>query len=251
MMLRGAIVLIALLVSDSALAQSTTARPAANGRPAPLRTPDGRPDLQGVWHIATATPLERPAEFADRPFLTEEEAAAWLTKTRNLDRREQDPARDLDREENEFWVERPTRMAQVNGRIMASLVVDPADGKVPRAVNAAPVAPVATNEIRNVADNPEDRHPGERCLGDWAGPPMVGGAVGSNAYLQIVQTPGYVVLYSELSTNTARIVPLGRREHTRGDMRFWRGDSVGWWEGETLVIDSINFTIGAALINDN
>jgi hypothetical protein len=191
MLLRGAIVLVALLVSNPALAQSTPARPAAYARIAPPRTPDGRPDLQGVWHTATATPLERPAEFADRPFLTEEEAAAWvanLTKTRNLDRREQDAARDLDREENDFWVERPTRMSQVNGRIMSSLVMDPADGKVPRAT-------LQTNEIRNVADNPEDRHPGERCLGDWAGPPMVGGADGSNAYLQIVQTPGYVVLY--------------------------------------------------------
>jgi hypothetical protein len=75
---------------------------------------------------------------------------------------------------------------------------------------------------------------------------MVGGATGGNPYLQVVQTAAYIVLYAE-PANTARIVPLGKREHQPGHLRLWRGDSVGWWEGDTLVVESTNFKSGTNL----
>jgi hypothetical protein len=102
-------------------------------------------------------------------------------------------------------------MAAVDGQVMTSLVVDPPNGRVPLLPHTSKAPPPDPNR----ADNPEDRNPGERCLGHPAGPPMVGGATGGNPCLQVVQTPGYVVLYS-----------------------------VGWWEGDTLVVESTNFESG-------
>jgi hypothetical protein len=125
---------------------------------------------------------------------------------------------------------------------MTSLVVDPPTGRVPtlpemtkaRQANATPRA-----------DNFKERHFNERCLVHPAGPPMVGGG-GLNPYLQIMQTRGYVMLYAEVA-NTARIIPTGKREHVPGHMHQWRGDSVGWWEGDTFVVETVNFRTGATL----
>ena len=248
MLLRRALIVLvlSLLTTQGAIAQTPTERPVANGGAVAPRTPDGRPDLQGVWHYATATPLERFPEFADRAFITEEEAVAWLAKqlaTRNNDlRNKENPANDLGREVNEFWWERPAQMARVDGRVLTSLVVDPPNGRVPLLPQTSKAPPPDPNR----ADNPEDRNPGERCLVHPAGPPMVGGSTGGNPYLQVVQTPGHIVLYAE-PANTARIVPLGKREHQPGHLRQWRGDSVGWWEGDTLVVESTNFKSGTNL----
>jgi hypothetical protein len=237
---------LTLLASQAAFAQSTRDRSAASRDPVTSKTSDRRPDLQGVWHYATATPLERPAEFADRPFISEEEAAAWVAKQLadiSSDVRNKNPAADLARGNNDFWWERPTQMARVDGGVMTALVVDPPNGRVPRLTETAKGPPPDPNR----ADNPEERSPSERCLVHPAGPPMVGGRLDSNPYLQIVQTPGYVMLYAELA-NTARVIPIGKRDHIPGHMRQWRGDSVGWWEGETLVVETVNFTMGANLL---
>jgi hypothetical protein len=126
MLLRRALMPLALspLATQDVLAQLPTERPAANGGAVTPGTPDGRPDLQGGWHYATATPLERPAEFADKPFLTDAEAAAWVAKlleTRSGDIRDPSPVNDLGRETNEFWQER-TEVARINGRFATSLI---------------------------------------------------------------------------------------------------------------------------------
>jgi len=187
MLLRGALVVLglSLLASQGALAQRTAERRPANGGGITARTPDGHPDLQGVWSYATATPLQRFPEFADRPFISDEEAARWVAnmpETRSADIRNSDPMTDLARENNQFWWERPTQMAKVDGRVMTSLVVDPPNGRVPILPNVVKGPPADPNR----ADNPEDRSPGERCLVHPAGPPMVGGSP-VPAYLQIVQ----------------------------------------------------------------
>ena len=234
MLPRGALIVLAVSLLQDAIAQPPTERPGANGAAVAPRTAYGRPDLEGVWHYATATPLQRREEFVDRPFITDAEAAQWvatMVESGSNDKRDKNPEADLGREGNEFWRERPEHMAKINGRVMTSLVVDPPIGRVPtlpeitkaRQANATPRA-----------DNFEERNLTERCLVHPAGPPMVGGG-GLNPYLQIVQTRGYVMLYAE-AANTARIIPTGKREHVPGDMRQWRGDSVGWWEGDAFVV---------------
>jgi len=127
MRLRGALVVVGLLffAAQPALTQSVSERPAPTGRATPPRTPDGHPDLQGVWNYSTATPLQRFEEFADFPFITDEEAERWVAKmleTRSADIRNPNPAADLARENNQFWFEQPTQMAKINGRVMTSLI---------------------------------------------------------------------------------------------------------------------------------
>jgi hypothetical protein len=198
----------------------------------------------GVWNYATATPLQRFPEFADRPFISDEEAAAWVAQqleARSADIRNTNPTADLARENNEFWFEQPTQMAKINDRVMTSLIVDPPNGRVP----LAPDSPKPPPRNVSLADNPEERLLNERCLIHAAGPPMVGGGPGA-AYLQIVQTSDYVMLYAE-AANRARIIPTVKREHLQGDICQWRGDSVGWWEGDTFVVESVNFRVGPNL----
>ena len=234
------VLVLSLLATQGAIAQAPTERSAGNGGAVTPRTPDGRPDLQGVWSYATATPLQRFDEFSGRPFITDEEAARWVAnmlETRSADiRNKNNPSADLAREANQFWFEQPTQMAKINGRVVTSLVVDPPNGRVPILPDVAKGPPP---NLR--ADHPEERMLSERCLVHPAGPPMVGG--GPGAYLQIVETPDHVMLYAELA-NSARIIPTRKREHLPTDMRQWRGDSVGWWEGDTFVVETVNFRTG-------
>ena len=197
----------------------------------PPRAPDGHPDLQGVWDFRTITPLERPGELGGKQVLTDEEAARAEAKAAedSIDRapREGDPGT-----YNQFWFDRGTRV--VSGK-RSSLIVDPPDGRIP------PLTP--EGQKRKAAGRqplpagPEDRNVAERCiLGFNAGPPMEPRAYNNN--LQLFQTPGYVVILNEM-VHDARIVPMDGRPH--GTVRQWTGDSRGRWEGETLVIDTMNF----------
>src|SRR5215213_3714324 len=245
MLLRALVVVgLSLLASQGALAQRTAVRRPGNSGAITARTPDGHPDLQGVWSYATATPLQRFEEFANRSFISDAEAARWVAnmlETRSADIRNKNPVADLARENNQFWFEQPTQMAKVDGRVMTSLVVDPPNGRVPVLPDVAKGPPPNLNR----ADNPEERMLNERCLVHPAGPPMVGGSP-VPAYLQIVQTPEYVMLYAEVA-NSARIIPTRKREHLPEEMRQWRGDSVGAWEGDTFVVQTVNFRTGANL----
>lgn len=238
-----------LLMPLSAAGQDPSAAPASAF--AVPRTPDGQPDLQGVWDYRSITPLERPKELGTKAFFTAEEAAAF-EKDENLRQN-----RDLIDPEvgglnypaggvipyNEFWYDRGDKLSGLR----TSLIVDPPDGRLPpwtpegqkradrRAIERR------DDQLGNPkADTWEDRPLQERCiLGLNTGPPMTPGAYNNN--VQLVQTPDHVVLLNEM-VHSARIVPLDGRPH--GTIRQWKGDSRGRWEGDTLVVDTINFKSG-------
>src|SRR2546423_10702234 len=203
---------------------------AQSKKSAVARTADGRPDLQATWDFAQLTPFERPSEFADKNSVTDEEAEEFAQKrieTADKDRRDGGAAADVERAYNDFWWDFGRRIAR-----QPSLVVDPPDGRVP------PLVPAAQKRIadrRGHFDNPEERPLAERCiLGFNSGPPMVPSAYNNN--VQIVQTRDHVMILNEM-IHSARIVDLNGRPHAPKDMRFLTGDSVGRWDGDTLVVD--------------
>jgi hypothetical protein len=212
-----------------------------------LRTPDGRPDLQGMWLNDTATPLERPREFAGKASLTEDEAREYEQRYQ-LDRTAAasrvDPAFELD-VAGDLDTYEPGRL--LPGR-RTSQITDPADGRVPALTPEAQQRLNARNEHLKVhyADNPEDFPNTERCLlmANASAPPML--PVYYNNNLQIVQTTDYVMILSEM-IHDARIIPLGRRSHLPGHIGQWKGDSIGQWEGDTLVVETTNFTTKTTL----
>jgi hypothetical protein len=207
----------------------------------PPRTADGRPDLEGVWINSTLTPLERPAEFAGKEFLTEQEAADYvkrLLQQVNTDRRDGGAQVDVGRSYNEFWRDRGN---DVVADRRTSLISDPPDGRVP------PLTPEAQKRVEETrtwmrehsTDGPEGRSLAERCI-SWttAGPPMLPGPYNND--FQIFQAPGYVVILNEM-IHDARTIPLDGRPHASQNIREWLGDSRGHWEGNTLVVDTTNF----------
>ena len=205
------------------------------------RTPDGQPDLQGIWSNATITPLERPKELAGKQFFTEQEAGEYekrILQESNKDRRDGDREADVGRAYNDAWWDRGTRVVPTR---RTSMVVDPADGRVPALTPAAQQREAARIEaLRRPARGPEDRGLPERCI-QWptAGPPMLPSAYNNN--YQILQTPGYVVILIEM-IHDVRIIPLDGRPHLASNIRQWLGDSRGHWEGDELVVDTTNFT---------
>jgi len=204
----------------------------------------GQPDLQGVWNFSTLTPLERPAEFAGREFLTDAEAKAYEERTiarNNRDNREQAADADVASAYNEFWWDRGIHAARVHGKVRTSLIVDPPDGRLPPLTPEGQARATARAEARRLhpADGPEDRSLGERCLLFNAGPPMLSGPY--NNYVQIFQTRDHVVINNEM-IHDARVVPLDGRPHVPSAVRLLLGDSRGRWEGDTLVVETTNFT---------
>ena len=208
----------------------------------PLRTPDGKPDLQGTWSFATVTPMERPANLAGKEFFTEQEAAAYekeVVERNNKDRRDGPAESDVGRAYNDFWWDSGTKVVKTR---RTSLVIDPKDGKIPPMVPAARErqqerqAAVRGHEF----DGPENRPLPERCLIlQGAGPPITPTAYNNN--VQITQGVGYVALLIEMG-HEARIIPTDGRPHLPPDVRLWKGDSRGHWEGDTLVVETTNFS---------
>ncbi|HET9217026.1 MAG TPA: hypothetical protein VFR18_08610 [Terriglobia bacterium] len=204
------------------------------------RTNDDPPDLQGIWSNATLTPLERPPELAGKPFFTPDEAAAFEKQMRernNGDRRDANAAADLAVGYNDFWWDRGTRVVST---LRTSLIVDPPDGRIPPLTPDAQKRAAARAEARRLhpADGPEDLSLADRCIAR-PGPPML--PAGYNNNHQIVQTADYVVIFSEMM-HDARIIPLTARSRLPGNVRQMFGNSLGHWEGETLVIETTNFT---------
>jgi len=274
-------VAISWFVSASVGAQAR--RPAGPATPAAanVRTSDGHPDFQGVYEIATITPLERPAQFGTRANLTREEAAAMelyeaQRQVKNdaplsADRGAPPVGGDTSTPKsylevlerfgggavggyNNFWLAGGTKVITVNGEKRASIVVDPPDGRIPpmkpearRRQAALLVDPSASeasaaNGRPGAFDGPELRPLAERCLlgfGSTSGPPTLPNYFYNNLK-QIVQTPATIMILVEM-VHDVRIIRMNA-EHLPATVRKWMGDSVGHWEGDTLVVDTTNFT---------
>ncbi len=243
------------------------ARPAVGQAPPPAapvkpwtlqRTPEGHPDLQGNWTNGTITPIQRPSGQA-RALTKEQVAALEKIRADTIERlaRPSDPNRVAPPKGgdgsvgaagmvggyNYFWIDAGDRVATVNGETRSSLVIDPPNGRLP-AYTPAALARLGAWQKRNKQfgeyDNPENRPLAERCLmsfGSNAGPPMLPNYFYNNNYT-IVQTRDHVMILSEM-VHDVRIIPLGG-ERLPKQIRPWMGQSIGRWEGDTLVVETTN-----------
>jgi len=243
-------------IPAAAQAQSSPAA-IAKGYKAP-RNHWGQPDLSGAWTNATITPFERDAKLGDRLVLTPEEAAAAEGANAKLNEdgaKPTDPKlkvtdlpyecgrgfKGVDCGYNNFWVDPGTKIIRMNGEARASVIVEPRNGRMPPLTPAAMKAIQARfgNARMGNFDGPERRPLGERCImsfGSSAGPPMLPSLYNNN--YAIMQTPDTVMIQVEMVHDT-RLIRLNA-EHDKSGVRKWMGDSVGHWEGETLVVDTIN-----------
>jgi hypothetical protein len=213
----------------------------------PPRTADGQPHLRGVWSNASIIPLERPKELEGKQFLTPEEAIAYEAKVLGRTSREGPLAPGQVGTYNDFWWDADSKRAPNSH---TSIIVDPPDGRVPPLTAEAQERLDADRAYarEHSADGPEDRPLYERCIVfPMTGPPMLPSFYDNHQYgpltslYQIVQIPGYVVVLTEI-LHDARFIPLDGRPHLPPTVRQWMGDPRGHWEGNTLVVDSTNFT---------
>jgi hypothetical protein len=216
------------------LALSVAAGSVSAQKKTSLLTPWGEPDLQGTWTNATITPLERPSSLAGKAFLTAEEAAA-MEKRAAVQRENANaqPPRPGDvGTYNDFWTDSGTKVV---GSRQTSLVVDPPDGRVP-------LRPEAERRRDDYAAHETDSYefmsPWDRCI--TRGIPGGFFPAGYNNAYQIVQARGFVVIHYEM-IHAARIIPTNGRPHLPSHIGLWDGDSVGHWEGNTLVVDITNY----------
>ncbi len=238
------------------------------------RTADGRPNFNGTYDVSTLTPTERPKEFGDKFWITREEADA-LVAARDLARldnvKDSDPNRKAPPKGgdgnyaygaggvggyNVEWVDPGKDAFEVDGRIRSSILNDPPDGRYPKMTEAGIAKVMAARKMRQPNtgtawwlamegpgpyDGPESRPVSDRCLagfGSTGGPPMLPTLY--NNFKRIVQTPDHVMILIEM-VHDARIVRMNS-DHVSEDIRKWMGDSIGWWEWDTLVVDTTNFT---------
>jgi hypothetical protein len=230
-----------LLASVGALAVASAVSLGGQARPPGTSASH---DLEGIWNFATLTPFERPAALAGQEFFTEEQAAKFAADTignNDRDRRDGGAAVDAARGVGDYWFDRGTRVATLDGRKRTSWVIDPPDGRVPPLTPEAraQAAARAADAREHPADGPENRSLQERCLAFNAGPPIALGPY--NNYVRIFQMPGSVIVLTEM-IHDARIIPTDGRPHLPPNVRQWLGDSRGRWEGNTLVVDTTNFT---------
>ncbi len=216
------------------------------------RTPDGQPDLQGVWLVHTATPLERPKALEGRARLTDEEVAEFRRRAARLfgtgdsdfavgDGVFQAVLTNPERYTNPNSTHGATDMIDLEFDNRTSLIVDPQDGRIPAPTPEGRDRQVATNAAFRRPSVPADVGNALRCL-SW-GVPRLGGRYGSGdmSYYQIFQSPGHVVLFMETG-HEARIIPLDGRAPLSPAIRQWNGESRGRWEGDTLVVETTNFS---------
>lgn len=250
---------VAALVLSVAAAAAPTAqarKAPAVANPAPWkapRTPDGRPDLQGVWLSNTATPVERPAALAGKALLTDEELARIKARAAEIfgpggsDFAAGDAVFLAALGNGPETFKTPTathgsiEMIERSFDHHTSLVTDPPDGRIPPLTSDAVRRRAARAAAARAPDGPEDYDSAFRCIA-WE-TPRLGGRYGEGdlGYYQIVQTRDYVVLYMETG-HEARMIPLDGRPHLPAGIGQWNGDSRGHWEGDTLVVDTTNFS---------
>jgi hypothetical protein len=246
------------------------------------RMSSGRPDLSGTYDAATLTPLERPPELADKPFLTLEEARELAEQERELAERASE-ASDADRAApteggaavvgfeanpeagerfgagnvggyNWFWVDRGNEAFAIDGQFPTSIIIDPPNGRMP------PMTPAAMRQMMErfsaflrpndgtawwlendgpgPYDGPESLAMSERCMLGFTGAAPTLPSLYNN-FKRIVQTGDHVMILIEM-VHDARVVRMDS-QHPPADQRFWLGDSIGWWDGDTLVVDTTNF----------
>jgi hypothetical protein len=203
------------------------------------RTSDGQPNLQGYWTNNSVVPLERPAQFADRAELTEQEARDFQAKAVQPEETEAGTDADVHYQLTDFGLDISQNTVVFNRR--TSLIVDPPNGRMPPAkpeVVAAGKERAAYNR-EHAFDGPETRPLGERCILWPHQLPIV--PVGYNSNLEIFQSPGYVIIVTEMLPDP-RIVPLDGRPHLPSSLKQWVGDSRGRWDGDTLIVETTNFT---------
>jgi hypothetical protein len=202
--------------------------------PAP-RTPWGHPDLQGTWDYRTITPLERPKEFGTREFYTDDEVKALESRAgRRMDGPPEEIRPGLTHAQ--YWTD-PGRFLTDSRR--TSLIVEPPDGRIPALTpegNARLAR--APNRAANVNESWLDRGNQERCI--TYGLPSASLPTLYNNNIQIVQTPDTAVIVHEM-IHEARVVPLDGRPRLSKAITGWIGSSRGWWEGDTLVVETTNF----------
>ncbi|MDT8429040.1 MAG: hypothetical protein RQ757_09785 [Pseudomonadales bacterium] len=237
---------LAAAVAGSLALQASAAN--NDGYVAP-RTEWGHPEIRGVWNFSSNTPMERPREYADHEFLTPEDVIA-------RDRRAAELAEAGDGQSaqggvggyNQFWVEGLPQ----DLNLRTSIIIDPPNGRLPPRVEGAPIAfgglgPDTTGErpVRFTVggigkDGPEDRGLSERCLlGFNSVPPFLPSMYNNN--VQLFQNKDHVVIFNEM-IHEARIVPIDDRPRLPEEVSQWTGDSRGYWDGETLVVETTNFT---------
>src|SRR5437762_3064933 len=243
------------LVAVLVFAVSPAAGQARKGTWTPPRTPDGQPDLQGVWTNNTLTPLQRPKELGSKEFYTEAELAEIQKQqherlNRDYDEGEGEPPanhsgvpgaapENVHYDHAQFGLDWLQSTVAWNRR--TSLIVGP-EGNIPPLTAEARkrLAEKEAKEKGHEFDSAEHRPLGARCLvRDNVGPPLLPTRYNSN--LQIVQGSGYVAIETE-EIHDVRLIPLDGRPHLPKNIRQWLGDSVGHWEGNTLVVDTTNFT---------
>ena len=216
------------------------------------RTAFGHPDLQGVWANNNATPLQRPEILGNREHLSSEELASIQARaeelfaldagdaafgdsvfTAALSEAETFSSRDTQTGNyNQFW------MVERDWDTRTSLIIDPPNGRIPERSSAAKMrSATASQKRQRHAIWTDDRSLGERCVS--FGSPRLG--AGYNSYYQVFQTPDHVVLLMEMA-HDARIIPLDSRSHLDEDVRQWLGDSRGYWDGDTLVVETKNYS---------
>lgn len=247
----------AVLFSALLVFAAVYAEPSGRSTYEPARNAQGHPDLQGTWDFRTLTPLERPAELANKAvFSSRDEEEAYRKKAIELSDVDiqRDAMGDLDVEGayNSWWMDYGT---ELNEDRRTSLIVDPPHGRLP-ALTAEAIAGLRQNRLRipPVRDilslemdnltfrpaGPESLGLSERCLLSFnAGPPLTPSAYNNN--IRIVQARNYVVIFTEM-IHDARIVPIDGRPHLPVEMQKWTGDSRGHWDGDTLVVETTNFT---------
>jgi hypothetical protein len=221
---------------QAAIAKHAPVVKSAAGAWMPSRTADGQPDLEGIWNNSTITPLQRPRELAGKEFFTPEEAAEYQRKVLgdlDTDRRAANPEVDVNQSYNEVFRER----GGVVVTLRTSLIVDPPDGRIPLLTAKGRGREVQYARGPYAADSWTDRNLAERCI--TRGAPKLPGGYNNN--FQIYQTPGHVVILNEM-IHEARIIPLDGSPHVAKSIQLWMGDSRGHWDGNTLVIDTTNYT---------
>ena len=217
------------------------------------RTASGTPDLQGIWTNASLTSVERSPGFkslvipeADAKTFEARRAAARAAQDRPSDPNALAVVAADPGGYNAAWTDPGVTLGRVRGEVRSSWIVDPADGRAPYSAKGRKTFEAALAKARTTFDGPETRPLGERCIlgfGSTAGPPMLNVLYNNN--YQIVQTPETVVIVVEMN-HDARIIRMGGR-HPPRHIRTWMGDSIGRWDGDTLVVETTNFNPGEAL----